>query len=135
MAEYKSKTVTVNATAKQIFDKAIDFQGLVAAVPEDRKQYIRIEDGMLCLEYAGFCVKIKVAQMTPFSKIVYADAQAPFHFTVTLEMEPAEIITQTLLTATVDADLNLMMKMMLGGKIQEYLDMIMSAVSTGQFLR
>jgi len=135
MAEYKSKTVIVNSTAKSIFDKAIDLSGLLAAIPEDKRQNVTVEGDMVCIEYAGFSIKIKIAEKVPFSKLVYADVDAPFHFTVTIDMQPAEIITQTLLTVTVDADLNVMMKMLLGNKIKEYLDMAVTAVSTGDYLK
>lgn len=135
MVEYKSKTVIVNSTAKTIFDKAVDMSGLLAAIPEDKRQNVTVDGDMIGIDYAGFSIKIKISEKVPFSKVVYADAEAPFHFNVTIDMQPAQIITQTLLTVTVDADLNLMMKMMLGNKIKEYLDMAVTAVSTGDYLK
>lgn len=135
MVEYKSKTVIVNSTAKTIFDKAVDMSGLLAAIPEDKRQNVTVDGDMIGIDYAGFSIKIKISEKIPFSKVVYADAEAPFHFNVTIDMQPAQIITQTLMTVTVDADLNLMMKMMLGNKIKEYLDMAVTAVSTGDYLK
>lgn len=109
--------------------------GLLAAIPEDKRQNVTVDGDMIGIDYAGFSIKIKISEKIPFSKVVYADAEAPFHFNVTIDMQPAQIITQTLMTVTVDADLNLMMKMMLGNKIKEYLDMAVTAVSTGDYLK
>lgn len=135
MVEYKSKTVIVNNTAKDIFEKAIDIVGLLANIPEDKRQNIEVDGEVVSINYAGFGIKVRIADKVPYSKVVYGDLEAPFHFCITVELEPTEIISQTALTVTVEADLNLMMKMMLGNKIKEYLDMAVTAVSTGDYLK
>lgn len=135
MTEYKSKTVIVNNTAKFIFEKAVDIAAILAKIPEDKKENVTVDGDVVCINYAGFGIKIKIAEKVPYSRIVYGDVEAPFHFLVTIDLEPTEIINQTALTVTVEADLNLMMKMMLGNKIKEFLDMAVTAVSTGDYLK
>ena len=77
---------------------------------------------------------VKIAEKVPFSKVVFEDVEAPFHFHITLNLEPGEAPMETLFNINVDADLNFMMKTLLGGKIQEFLDKTVTAVSTGEIL-
>ncbi|MBE6222027.1 MAG: hypothetical protein E7125_01045 [Bacteroidales bacterium] len=62
-------------------------------------------------------------QRVPYSRIELVDYGAPFAFHILVHFEPAhEDPYKTDFWVEIEADLNLMMKMMLSGKIQEALD-------------
>ena len=65
----------------------------------------------------------------PYSRIELADFDAPFAFHVILHFEPAaEDPYKTDFWIEVEADLNLMMKMMLSGKVKEALDKVVDGL-------
>ena len=71
---------------------------------------------------------MKVTRREAYSLIEIQDDGAPFHFVLTLHFDPAQDGAKTDFYIVADADLNLMMKMMLGGKITEALDKIVDSL-------
>jgi hypothetical protein len=76
----------------------------------------------------GFNIGVKVTERVPYSKICYADDGAPFKFGVTLHFNPSFDPYKTEFQIVVDADLNFMMKTILGGKIKEALDKVVDSL-------
>ena len=71
----------------------------------------------------GFNIGVKVHERVPYSRIELVDYGAPFAFHIELHFDPAPANPyQTEFWVKLEADLNLMMKMMLSGKIKEALD-------------
>ena len=134
MAEYKSKTVTVNASNVSLFNRITDLNGLYASIPEDKRKDVIIDGDTVKASYAGFTIAVCISKKLPFSLVEISDVEAPFHFRISINLRSAEIISQTLLDISVDADLNFMMKALLGSKIQEYLDKFVDAVANGGVL-
>lgn len=134
MAEYKSKTVIVRTAPMTLFNRIIDLNGVTAVIPEEQKKDVVVDGDTISITYAGFTIAVKIAEKIPFSKVVFEDVEAPFHFHITLNLEPGEAPMETLFNINVVADLNFMMKSLLGGKIQEFLDKTVTAVSTGEIL-
>ncbi|MCQ2165996.1 MAG: hypothetical protein MJY49_01015 [Bacteroidales bacterium] len=131
MTEYKSKTVTVNAAPMALFNRFTDLDALLAAVPEQQRNDISVEGDTLRVSYGGFTIAVKIIEKTPFSRIRVADLEAPFHFTVTINLRNGELPLQTELDIELSADLNFMMKALIGGRIQEFLDKAVTAIATG----
>lgn len=131
MAEYKSVEVTVNAAPMEIFNRLTDIGGFLQSVPEEYRKDITVSGDTLSLCYAGFTIAIRLCDKVPFSKVSFCDVEAPFHFTVTFNLAPAALISQTVLSIGMEADLNFMMKSLLGGKIKEFLDKAATAIATG----
>ncbi len=134
MAEYKSKTVVVDQPQMSLFYAFTNLELLLSAVPEDKRKDVVIEGDKVTVTYAGFTIAVHIAEKVQFSKVVFQDCDAPFHFNVVFHFDPAPLISQTSLTICVDADLNFMMRAMLGPKIQEVLDQIVLAISNGGYL-
>ena len=65
---------------------------------------------------------------TPYSKIEYADDGAPFHFSLKLHFAPAQDPYKTDFHIEMNADLNFMMKTILGSKLQQGLDKVVDAL-------
>lgn len=131
MAEYKSKTVIVNAAPMTLFNRFTDLEGLVAAVPQEQKKDISVDGDSLRVSHGGFNIAVKIIEKTPFSRIRVADLEAPFHFTVTINLNPGELPLQTALDIDLSAELNFMMKALMGSHIQEFLDKAVTAIATG----
>jgi hypothetical protein len=71
---------------------------------------------------------VKVTERVPYSKICYADDGAPFKFGLTLHFNPSVDPYKTEFQIVVDADLNFMMKAILGGKIKDALDKVVDSL-------
>jgi len=133
MAQYTSKKGIINASAMTVFDRITDSESMMASIPEDKRDMVKIEGDSLIIEYAGFSLGINLKEKVPFSKIVLEDGQgAPFHFIVTINIDPVDNPAQCEMWIQVDADLNFMMRSLLGGKIQQGLDQAIDAFSTGK---
>lgn len=73
---------------------------------------------------------MRIAQRTPYSRIDFKDDGAPFQFTVSLFFDPVPNASeQTEFYIELVADLNLMMKMMLGSKLKDALDKMVDALA------
>lgn len=131
MAEYKSNTVVVDRSPRDLFNMLTNVEGIIASLPEDKRQYVSVDGDNIIVEYVGFRIVINIKEKLPFSRFVLTDAEAPFHFTLTFHFDPAELLTQTTLWIEVFADLNFMMKTMLGSKIQEALDQMVQSIAYG----
>lgn len=135
MTEYRSKTVSVNMPAVELFNRITDIQGMLAAVPQDYRNAVQVNGDTVKFSYAGFNLAIRVSEKTPFTRVAYSDVEAPFHFTATVHLDPADVISRTSLWVELSADLNFMMKTLIGNKIQEYLDKVVTAIGSGGVLR
>lgn len=81
----------------------------------------------LKVEARGFSIGVRVSGRRPYDLLSLCDDGAPFHFGIDIHFDPAgEGLTDFWIE--VRADLNLMMKMMIGGRIQEALDRIVDAL-------
>lgn len=134
MAEYKSKTVVVPASSMTVFNRITDLNGIYAAIPEDKRKDVTIDGDTVNITYAGFTLGIRMAVKEPFSRVVLEGVGAPFEFSISILLSPADDIMRTELTIVVEADLNFMMKAMLGPKIKEGLDQVVDAIASGRMM-
>lgn len=134
MAEYKSKTVTVPAPPAALYGKFTDLEGLLAAVPQEQRSLVNVDGDSFRLNYAGFTIEVRITEKVPYSKIVCQGVETPFPFTVTIHLDNGEFLNQTSLMIEINAELNFMMKTLLGSRIQEFLDKFVMAIATGQVL-
>lgn len=117
MAHYTSKKGVVNSSAMFVFNRITD----------------PFKDDSLSFEYAGYTIRIDIKEKVPFSRIVLANGEgAPFAFTVTVNLNQLENPAQCEMWIDAEADLNFMMRSLLGGKIQQGLDQAIDAFSTGK---
>ncbi|MCQ2185895.1 MAG: hypothetical protein MJY92_04135 [Bacteroidales bacterium] len=135
MAEYKSRSAVVDRPQMVLFQAFTSLEAMLAAVPQDKRKDITVEGDTVRINYAGFTIAVAITEKQPFSKVVFQDVEAPFHFTFTLHFDPAELITQTTLWMEVNADIPFMMKALIGPKIQEALDTIVMQIANGGFIQ
>ena len=129
MTELESKHGIVSRQAYELYMSFTDLQNFKAMLPEDKKEMIDATYDTLQATVQGFNIGVKVHQRVPYSRIELVDYGAPFAFHIVLHFEPAkEDPFKTDFWINVEADLNLMMKMMLSGKIKEALDKVVDGL-------
>ena len=134
-AQYNSKHGIVSRHPAEMFMAIADMRSFVQMLPEDKKQGITADYDTISATVQGFTLGVKVTRREPYQYIELQDNGAPFHFMVSLHFDEAAESGKTDFHIDLLADLNVMMKMMIGGKIQEALDKVVDglvAVSEGR---
>ena len=126
--EYKSKRAVVSKAPYELYMTLVDMRNFVQMLPEDKKQGVEADYDSIHATVQGFNIGVKVCDRVPYSKIVYQDDGAPFSFKLTLHFDPASDPYKTDFQICLDADLNFMMKTLLGSKLQEGLDKIVDGL-------
>ncbi|MBQ9309610.1 MAG: hypothetical protein IJ222_07830 [Bacteroidales bacterium] len=134
-AQYKSKHGIVSRPAAELYMAFTDMRNFLAMLPEDKKQGVSADFDTISATVQGFTIGVKVTRREPYSYIELQDNGAPFNFVVGIHFDAADDASRTDFWVELDAELNFMMKMMLGGKLQEALDKVVDglvAVSEGR---
>ena len=97
-------------------------------LPEDKKQGVPADFDSITATVQGFRVGVRVKSRVPYSLIELEDSDAPFHFQVAIHFDPAAAPGQTDFHVDLSAELNLMLKMLVGNKVQGALDKIVDAL-------
>lgn len=126
--EIKSKRAVVSKAPYELYMLFTDMRNFVNLLPEDKKEGVEADYDWIHAQVQGFNIGVKVVSRVPYSKIEYADDGAPFKFGLTLHFDPAHDPYKTDFQIVVDADLNFMMKTILGGKIKDGLDKVVDAL-------
>lgn len=135
MAQFKSKHGIVSRSPQELYMSFVDMRNFTAMLPEDKKSMIEADYDTLTATVRGFRISVKVTGRVPYSLIQLQDADAPFHFGVSIHFDDASVPGKTDFSIEAEAELNLMMKMMLGSRIEQALNQIVDglvAVSEGR---
>ena len=133
--EIKSKKAVVSKAPYELYMAFVDMRNFVQFLPEDKKEGVTADFDSIHAVFQGFNVGVKIVQRTPYSKIEFADDGAPFQFKLTMHFDPSTDPYRTDFQIILDADLNFMMKTLLGGKLKEALDKVvdgLAAMSEGR---
>ena len=134
-ANYSSKHGIVSRPQAELYMAFTDMRNFLAMIPEDKKQGVTADFDTISATVQGFTVGVKVTRREPYNYIELQDNGAPFKFMVSMHFDPAEEPGKCDFHIDLLADLNMMMKMMIGSKLQEGLDKIVDglvAVSEGR---
>ena len=105
-----------------------DLSLLVQNVPEEYGGKITADRDSVHIEYKGVSLGFVVARREPFSLVELKDDGKSFlTFSVTFHMDPVGL-DSTLFHIELSTELNFMMKMMSGSKLQEMVDSITDQV-------
>ena len=97
-------------------------------LPEDKKELVSADYDNLGVSIQNFNVGVTVAQREPYSRIELAAASGSlFNFNLKLHFTPVEA-GKTEFSIDAEADLNFVMKAMLGPKIKTGLDKIVDGL-------
>ncbi len=129
MTTIESKHGTVSRQPHELYMAMVDLQNFQRMLPEDKRGMIEASYDTLTATVQGFNIGVKVHNRVPYSLIELVDYGAPFAFHIELHFDPAPIDPyKTDFWIKAEADLNLMMKMMLSGKIKEGLDKVVDGL-------
>ena len=118
MTEYKSKTGTVSRQPYELYMAFTDLSNFKNMLPEDKRDAVTADYDTLTATVQGMSIGVKVHQRVPYSKIELVDWGAPLAFHATLFFDPAHSDPfKTDFHIELEADLNFMMKMIIGSKI------------------
>lgn len=135
MAEYKSKRATVSKAPYQLYMAFVDMRNFLHFLPEDKKEGVTADYDSIHATVQGFPIGIKVAERVPYSRLEFQDDGAPFPFRFKMHFDSASDPYKTDFQITLEAELNFMMKMVLGSKLKDAMDKMvdgMVAMSEGR---
>ena len=127
-ADYNSKHGTVSRMPQELYMAFVDMRNFANMLPEDKKASVKADYDNIEFSVQGFNIGVRVKDRIPYSKIEVVDNGAPFHFDVTLHFDSFNDPNKTDFWINVTAELNMMMKMMLGSKIKEALDKVVDGL-------
>lgn len=120
----------INKPAEAVYELFTDLTRFTSKIPEDKREKVTVTPDTLLAEVQGMQVGIKVAQRIPHSLISFEQYGAvPFAFLLNFHITPTD--TGCDMHLEVDAELNMMLKMMLGGKIKEFVEQFGTQVAEG----
>ena len=126
--EIKSKRAVVSTPPYQLYMAFTDMRNFLQYLPEDKREGVQADYDSIRATVQGFEIGVKIKERTPYSKIEFVDDGAPFHFTLTMHFDPSTDPYKTDFQIVVDADLNFMMKALLGSKLKDALDKVVDSL-------
>ncbi|MBQ6087645.1 MAG: SRPBCC family protein [Bacteroidales bacterium] len=135
--EIESKHAVVSKSPAELYMAFTDMRNFLQFLPEDKKEGVEADYDSISANVQGFNLGLRVNDRTPYSSINFTDNGSPFPFSITMHFDPVPEADpyKTDLHIEMSAEINFMMKMMLGGKLKEAMDKIvdsLAAVSEGR---
>ena len=127
-AQYSSKHGIVPRPQAELYMAFTDMRTFLAMLPEDKKEGVTADFDTITATVQGFTIGVKVTRREPYNYIELQDNGAPFHFMVSLHFDPADDPGKTDFHIDLLADLNVMMKKMIGKRLQEALDKVVDGL-------
>lgn len=127
-AQYTSKHGTVRKSQYELFMSFVDMRRFADMLPESARSSVKADYDTINISVKGISIGVKVQNRVPYSLVEYKDDGAPFHFNISVHCDPAGNDMTTDFWIEVSAELSMMMKMMLGGKIKDALDKIVDGL-------
>ena len=129
MQEYTSRQQQIRRSAQQIYDVVSRFDNLTPALA-DRVEEWQADEDTCALTTKGFIVKLLIAEKeAPKTiKIVGGDGGVPMDFAFWIQLHKVSD-TDTRMRLVLHIELNMMMKMMIGGKLQGAIDQIAEGIA------
>jgi carbon monoxide dehydrogenase subunit G len=130
--EVLGKKAQVNQPAERVFAAFSDLSKFTEKLPSEHRDKVRADSDTLVVQAQGLEFGIRVAERTPCSCVRFEHwgAQTLFPFTIWIHIGDAGADASTL-QIELQAELNMMMKMMLGTKLQEGVDQITEQLAAG----
>lgn len=129
MEKYESKHQQILRSAEQIYTVISRFDNLTPAV-QDKVEEWQADENSCSFKVKGFTVNLQiVAKEAPkYVKIQSGEDGVPIDFTFWIQLQSAGPY-DTRMRLVLHAELNMMMRMMIGGKLQKALDQIAEAMA------
>ena len=120
----------VNKPAEVVFDLFSDFSKFADRLPEDKKDKVVITKDTILAQAQGMQMGVQVTHREAPTLIVMEQyGNVTFAFNLNLHIRPLEEGCE--LQLQLDAELNMMIKMMLGGKLKEFVNQFTAQLAEG----
>ena len=124
-----SKHGLVSKSPFELYMAFVDMRNFLQMLPEDKRGDVVADYDTITASVQGFKIGIMVKDRVPYSRIEFVDCGAPFSFGGALHFDAVSgEPSKTDFHIEFHADLNLMMKMLLGGKIKEAVDKVVDGL-------
>ena len=127
-ADFHSKHGISPHRQEELYMALVDMRTILQMLPDDKKQGVTADYDSITATVQGFNIGVKVVERVPYSLIRLEDNGAPFKFSLSFHFEKREYPTGTEIFIDASADLNLLMRKMVGGKIEEALNQVVDAL-------
>lgn len=134
MAHYDSKHGIVSKSPEELYMAFVDLRNFTNMLPGQYRDMVTADYDNLSATVQGFRIAVKVSGRCPYSLIQLCSTDSPVGFGASFHFDRTDA-GKTDFSIELDADLNLMMKALLGKKLKEALDKIVDslvAVSEGR---
>lgn len=122
-AHYTSKHGQVAKRPEELYMAFTDLRNFARMIPAGKvKADIQADFDYLSAEVQGFRIGVRVDERQPYRLIRLGSSESPVEFVAALHFEPSDMIGRTDFWIELDANLNFMMKTMLGSKVQNAID-------------
>lgn len=123
MEEYVSKQVKINKPDQVIYTLLSDFNNFTPML-QGKVENWKVDGDTCHFKAKGFQISIRMIEKTPYSCIkLTGDDGSPFEFVFWIQLKGVAP-DDTRMRLTLHAKLNMMMKMMVGKKLQKAMDQI-----------
>ena len=129
MATYKSKQTLVSKAPYELYMAVTDLRNIINMLPQDKREGVTADFDSIHATVQGFSIGVRVTERSPYNLLKLKDDGAPFSFSIELHFDQTAYASQTLFHIVVEADLNFMMKTLLGSKIQSGIDKIAESLA------
>ena len=126
--QIKSKTAVVSKAPYELYMVFTDMSNFVRFLPEEKKADVTADYDSLHAVVQGFNIGVRITDRVPYSRIDFADDGAPFKFLLSMHFDASSDPYKTDFQIILDADLNFMMKTLLGSKLKEGLDKVVDGL-------
>lgn len=129
--QYTSKQQQIRRSAEQVYTILSKFSNFTPILQDKVEEWTATDD-RCSFKVKGFTVGLKMDELTPYTtiRIVGDDNGTPFPFTFWVQLKESEPY-DTRMRIVLDVELNMMMKMMVGNKLQDAVDKIAEQIATG----
>ena len=114
---------------QELYMSFVDMRNFVRMLPADKQESVQADFDTLTATVQGFPIGVRVTERIPYSRITIEDNGAPFRFSIALHFDDAGEPGVTDFHIVATAELNLVMKAMLGNRIQQALDKIVDGLA------
>ena len=129
MEKYESKQQQIRRTAEQIYSSLSSFNNFTPIIQERVEEW-SANDDMCSFKVKGMPVRLKMVEREPNKTIkIQGDDGTPIDFTFWLQLKEVAPY-DTRMRIVVHAELNMMMRMMIGKKLQGAVDQMAEAIAT-----
>lgn len=120
----KGKEIIIQRPPMMLYSMFADLSRFTMGLPQEYKDKVTADPDSITVDYKGIKLGFVIQERIPFSTISLKDnGESPFPFRFSFHFSGVGI-DLSLFHIELTAELNMMMKMMIGGKLQEMVDTI-----------